>query len=570
MLTTASVPALAGSHTRGSSSSTSHITACSGSPDTSRINHVLLLHGTGARANSTGTHMRLLGFTVPLGAVLASGRRRGQRRPFEVLAPRAARKDTAQMEAWFAGQVASFGSRPHFDPVLSQMGMVALDASVAPARFQEPWRYTDLQALLYDHPALDESTASSSSRTIEAAPSAMTEVLEDISDADLRLVFIDGALCQDRSRTVALSKDSDDFVGGAEGLRQESAAMQDRVLALLQELPERDIFPTDPRSSLGCAKLAALNQVQFEDCAIVCLHQGSTEEDPPESGAVVKVAVTFLTTGSGNGSTAPRLLIDAGCNRRLHLVETHVSLHGDSEDVTLSNGMCRVLVAEGADVRHDLLQQRATTARFVESVTAEVATSGSYQLRVVQNGSRCARINAVIALQGEKATCELLGAMAADGSQQLDLHSTIHHSVPSCKSKQEQRNISGGTAECIFKGSIVVTKEAQQTDSEQLCRSLLLSRRAKVNAMPSLQIQADDVTCSHGASVTELDKDQIFYMGSRGLSTEEASRLMLVAFPRDVLGNLKTLAPKAVKRLEEKLATMAESAYASHSSPAIK
>lgn len=456
------------------------------------------------------------------------------------------------MEGWFSGQVASFGSRPRFDPVLSQMGMVALDAALAPARFQEPWRYTDLQALLYAHPARDEPTDSVS------PPSGVSELLEERAEADIRLVFIDGALCHERSRMVELSEGGD-FIGGAEGLQREKAVMQDRVLALLQQLPERDIFPTDPQSSLGCAKLAALNQVQFEDCAMVCLHPAPADEEAAAAeDATVKVEVTFLSTGSGSGSTAPRLLIDVGCSRRLHLVETHLSLSGDVEDETLSNGVCRVIVAEGADVRHDMLQQRAVTARFVESVTAEVASSGSYQLRVVQSGSRCARVNAVIALEGEGATCELLGAMVAGGSQQLDLHSTIHHSVPSCKSKQEQRNIAGGTAECIFKGSIVVTKEAQQTDSTQLCRSLLLSKKSKVNAMPSLQIQADEVTCSHGASVTELDPKQVFYMASRGLDPKDACRLLLVAFPRDVLGDLKSVAPKAVKRLEEKLYEMAE------------
>jgi len=147
--------------------------------------------------------------------------------------------------------------------------------------------------------------------------------------------------------------------------------------------------------------------------------------------------------------------------------------------------------------------------------------------------------------------------MLGNGDQQLDLHSLIHHSVPGCESRQQHKNIVGDTAECIFKGSIRVDKLAQQTKSEQICRTLLLTKKAQVKAMPSLQIQADDVTCSHGAAVTELDKDEVFYMKSRGLSPGAARKLLLVAFPQDLLGDLKDSMPKAYERIVDKLVVMA-------------
>eukprot|EP00439_Symbiodinium_sp_Y106_P029948 s2666_g3.t1 len=129
--------------------------------------------------------------------------------------------------------------------------------------------------------------------------------------------------------------------------------------------------------------------------------------------------------------------------------------------------------------------------------------------------------------------------MLADTKQQLDLHSLIHHSVPSCRSKQQHKNLVGGSAECIFKGTIRVDAEAQQTESSQLVRSLLLTKKSKVKAMPSLQIQADDVSCSHGAALTQLDKDELFYLASRGLDGRDARRLMLAGFPTDLLDGLK-------------------------------
>jgi len=226
----------------------------------------------------------------------------------------------------------------------------------------------------------------------------------------------------------------------------------------------------------------------------------------------------------------------------------------------LSNAVCRVIVGEGAEVRHDLLQQKADTARLVESVTAEVHAEGKYNLCLVQTGARSARVNVAVALLGESAGCEVNGVMVAAEAQQLDLHSLIHHSVPSCTSSQKQKNIVSDSAECIFKGMIRVDKQAQRTTSDQICRSLLVTKKSKVKAMPSLQIQADDVACSHGATVAKLDESQVFYMMSRGLDRGDAQKLLLVAFPQDLTGGLKKVAPKAFQRVLDKLGSVASSA----------
>jgi len=167
-----------------------------------------------------------------------------------------------------------------------------------------------------------------------------------------------------------------------------------------------------------------------------------------------------------------------------------------------------------------------------------------------------------VALLGESATCELNGVMVADQAQQLDLHSLIHHSVPSCSSSQKQKNIVADGAECIFKGAIRVDKEAQRTTSDQICRSLLVTKKAKVKAMPCLQIRADDVACSHGAAVAKLDESEVFYLMSRGLDRRAAQKLLLVAFPQDLVGGLVKVAPRAFQRMLDKLGTIASSANA--------
>lgn len=491
-------------------------------------------------------------------------------------------------DTWFArlcdsarsqqGGSSSSGPRLEFGSRLAETGLAALDAAAAPARNQEAWRYTDLQALLYADPLEGRAVAHNvpvGGAELDALVAALLEDVPEQASSDAapapepgpRLVFVDGELSETLSR---LSEGSRTFVGGGHAFRKAAAGasasgaaldLGSRTPQLLGGLPEVDSFPRfeHARDELGCAKLAALNQMLFKDCA--CLSLAEAEDRV----ATDKVEVVFVTTGrtaaagadgAVAGCCAPRLLVDVGRGRSLHLVESHVSL--DSSDASLSNGVCRVLVGEGARVRHELLQQKADDARHVESLSAEVAAGASYDLCVVQSGARASRLNVGIALAGESSTCVLTGVMLAESMQQLDLHSLIHHTVPSCRSSQQHKNVVADSAECIFKGTIRVEKEAQKTDSNQLVRTLLLTKKARVKAMPSLQIRADDVSCAHGAAVTELDKEQVFYFMSRGLSEAEAKKLLLVAFPQDLLGGLGQTAPKAYRRVLDKLVHIAQ------------
>merc|ERR1712062_480793 len=120
------------------------------------------------------------------------------------------------------------------------------------------------------------------------------------------------------------------------------------------------------------------------------------------------------------------------------------------------------MVAESSELQHDVFHQKSDTARFMDSITAELAPRSKYRLRVIQSGSRASRVNISVSLHGEAASCELNGVTIADARQQLDLHSLIHHLAPGGTSKQQQKNIAAGGGECIFKGAIRVDKAAQQ------------------------------------------------------------------------------------------------------------
>ena len=143
----------------------------------------------------------------------------------------------------------------------------------------------------------------------------------------------------------------------------------------------------------------------------------------------------------------------------------------------------------------------------------------------------------------------------AHTKQSLDLHSSIFHNAGEQVSRQQQRNVVGEGGEAIFKGRIRIPQQAQKTDSDQLCRSLMLGDRARVIAMPTLEITADDVTCSHGASVTDLDENSMFYLAARGIDRKEARKLLLRGFVLDVLGG-HLLDRRAEARIIDKLTDM--------------
>jgi Fe-S cluster assembly protein SufD len=171
----------------------------------------------------------------------------------------------------------------------------------------------------------------------------------------------------------------------------------------------------------------------------------------------------------------------------------------------------------------------------ISHIHADVGAQGTYRLLSVCLGGQLARVNVGIDLNDEGGHAECQGIMIADDYRIADLHSRISHNAPSCTSNQYQKNIACGHSRIIFSGKVVVNRVAQKTNSEQLCRSMLLSSKAQVDAMPVLEIQADDVKCSHGATVADLNADELFYCQSRGISERMAQELLVASFALDVL-----------------------------------
>lgn len=248
--------------------------------------------------------------------------------------------------------------------------------------------------------------------------------------------------------------------------------------------------------------------------------------DLQDGAAVELLYVTAPGSAPQMAHTQNRIRVPAGASAIV--VERHVGM-GEGE-ATLSNGATAIELGEGASLTHVKLQAEAANANHVWHHLATVPAGARYDNYVVSLGSGLGRNRISASLLGEGAHCTLDGAYVAQGRQHLDHTSKIVHAVADTTSRQVYKGVLDGQARGVFQGHIVVAQDAQRTDGHQLNRALLLSDRAEIDSKPMLEIYADDVKCSHGATAGDLDETQLFYLQSRGIPKAEARRLLVEAF----------------------------------------
>ncbi len=226
----------------------------------------------------------------------------------------------------------------------------------------------------------------------------------------------------------------------------------------------------------------------------------------------------------------PRHVIRLGAGSRLVLIET-VQGEGDY----LHNAVFDVRVGEGAELTVLRLQDESPTAFHVSTSIVELAERARFDSFVLGLGGRLARAEVHVRMGGAGATAHVGGAQLLSGNQLGDITTVIRHDAPRCASRQPVKNVLTGRARGVFQGRIEVARAAQKTDGYQMSQALLLSPDAEIDTKPELEIFADDVKCSHGATVGELDADQLFYLRSRGISEPDARAILVRAFLAEAL-----------------------------------
>jgi Fe-S cluster assembly protein SufD len=246
------------------------------------------------------------------------------------------------------------------------------------------------------------------------------------------------------------------------------------------------------------------------------------------------VHLVYLTTASAAGTVShPRNLVVIERNARAALVESYVTVAPGTRYWT--NPVTEIRTGPNSWVEHTRIQRESEAAYHVATTAVEVSRDSHYRSFSMAMGAALARHNLDVRLADQYSEALLYGLYLTRGSQLVDTHTTIYHDHPNCHSWEVYKGILDGRSRAVFNGKVKVRPEAQKTDAKQTNRNLVLSDSAKVDTKPQLEIFADDVKCTHGATVGRLQELPLFYARSRGISAKEAQRLLTYAFAAEVI-----------------------------------
>jgi Fe-S cluster assembly protein SufD len=268
---------------------------------------------------------------------------------------------------------------------------------------------------------------------------------------------------------------------------------------------------------------AALNTAFFHEVAFFHVPRNAVLEQPIE--------ITY--EADGDGAAHPRALIVVDANAQCTIVETY-----KGRGAYFTNAVTEIVAGEGAIVDHYKVTREAPEAHHVATLQAVLGRSTNFKSHSISLGGALVRNDAGAVLsEGTEAT--LNGLYIVNGTQHVDNHTTIDHAQPHGTSHELYKGILDGKASAVFNGRILVRKDAQKTDSKQTNKNLVLSDEAVINTKPELQIFADDVRCTHGATIGQLDAESLFYLQSRGIGREDARNLLTYAFAQDIVNRIQ-------------------------------
>jgi Fe-S cluster assembly protein SufD len=411
------------------------------------------------------------------------------------------------LDAWLAEWKRAKQTRPSVSSLdrISQAAFDSFQAHGFPTTREEEWRFTSVA------PIADNSFALVTEPRTAGLDIAHLRLPGDVAT---ELVFVDGRYVAGLSRFTALPNAS-----RAESLAAAIASPHEQIQAHLARVASFDRGP-----------FLALNTAFLVDGAFVELAAGAILQLP--------IHLLFIATGRDNGRTTmahPRVLAVLGANSQATIVETYV---GPDATGYFTNAVSEIVLGENAVLDHYTRQYEGSGAHHVAAIYAEAQRSANCTLHSINAGGGLVRNDIVTTLDGEGIDCTLNGLYLADEQRLVDNHTTIDHVRPHCASREIYKGILADRARGVFNGKIIVRPDAQKTDAKQTNRALLLSEDAQINTKPQLEIFANDVKCTHGAAVGQLDDEAMFYLRSRGLSAAHARQLLIHAFAADVLNRL--------------------------------
>ncbi len=379
-----------------------------------------------------------------------------------------------------------------------------------PTKQDEEWRFTDLSAMMklgFQAPAPVELDA------LSIAPFILPEAI------DSRLVFVNGVFAPNLSSLTDIENEI--FVGN---LGQLPTEYQERIGNYLAQQPgSQEVF-------------TSLNTAGLTDAAVVWLPKNQVVEKP--------IHLLFIATQTQIPIlTQRRCLVVAESNSSGKIVEHCVTAEvicpeAPTSHPYLTNTVTEIWVEENAEINHTRVQRDAGAAFHIGKTAIAQAKNSRYSCNAIHLGAKLSRHNLEVTQMGEGTETNLYGLSFIGNAQEADTHSSIILNHPHGVTDQLYKSIVDNKAHSVFNGKVYVSQTAQLTNAAQLNRNLLLSSGGRVDTKPELEIIADDVKCSHGATVSQLDDDEVFYLQSRGLSQEASRNLLIDAFAAEIINKL--------------------------------
>ncbi len=387
-----------------------------------------------------------------------------------------------------------------------------------PSKKEEAWKYTSLNALLKN----DYSIFPNNERNIELKD-VRKYFLHDIDT--YKLVFVDGVYNSFLSDTTHDSLDV---------CLLSSALNKPKYKAVIEAYFNK----TAVKDSL-----TSLNTAFAKEGAYIHIPKHKEVEKPIE-------IINFSTGTEAAMLLQPRNLIVVGENAHVQIIERHQSLN---ENQVLTNSVTEIFAEKRAYVDYYKIQNDGPSASLVDSTYISQEQESHCRVHTFSFGGKLIRNNLNFYQKGERCDSTLNGITIIEGKQHVDHNTLVHHIAPNCESHQDYKGIFAESSTGVFNGKIYVEKEAQKLDAFQQNNNILVDDKASINSKPQLEIFADDVRCSHGCTIGQLDEDAMFYLQSRGIGKKEARALLMYAFANNVLESVKI--PELKARINKLIAT---------------
>ncbi|MET0071286.1 MAG: Fe-S cluster assembly protein SufD [Candidatus Thiodiazotropha sp.] len=391
-----------------------------------------------------------------------------------------------------------------------------LDLGIPHAR-QEEWRYTSVDGLL--------SKAFETNHRVPDRPVGDLDTAPLEEPVAARLVFVDGIY------NPGLSTGGGQHGCKITSLRSAMAAGDRSVLRSVANL-----------SGLGDHLFTAMNLASLQDGAVIQLSPGVVIEQPVE-------LLHIATHRKGSHGQQLRHLIELDTDASVKLIERYLSVAGDND--YFNNIVCEISLAEGAEFRHQRVQQESDAAYHLSRIHIDLGRGASYRGVNAALGGAWSRTELHNRFSGEDAVFEVDGLYTAGDGQLTDFHLDVDHALPNCRSREAFKGVLHGAGRAVFDGLIQVRADSQKSEAHLHNANLMLSSRAEVDTKPQLVILADDVRCSHGTSVGQLDEQALFYLRSRGIDGQQARRILCLGFAGEILDRFETVSLR--ERIESDL-----------------